>query len=107
MKKKKKKKKHPQLIIQSYHRLHLPQYSNCASDLSGRSIESSASYQPMWTESFISANRACKLTRHNFTPPLNPCERVCVCHGASLSVSVNVCGYVCRDEVDGSNLAHL
>lgn len=84
--------KHPQLIIHSHHRLHLLQYSNCASDLSGRSIESSANYQPMWTESFISTNTACQLTRHNFTPPLNPC--VCVCHGASSSVSLNVCGYV-------------
>lgn len=97
--KKERKRKHPQLIIHSHHRLHLLQYSNCASDLSGRSIESSASYQPMWTESFISTNTACQLTRHNFTPPLNPC--VCEC------VMVHFFFFKCvgRDEVNGSNLA--
>jgi len=84
------------LITADNTRRQLLQYSHCASDLSGRSIEASASYQPTWTESFISTNTARQLTQHNFTPPLNLCVCVCVCHGVIFQC-VSKC--VCRDEV--------
>lgn len=52
--------------------LHLLLHSNCASELSGKCMEPSAGYQPMWTESFISTNTARQLAQHNFTPTLDP-----------------------------------
>lgn len=102
----KERKDHPQLII---HRRHSYTCFSIQTVLQTFVAEvSSASYQPMWMESFISTNTACQLTRHNFTPPLNPWVYApacaCVCHSASLSVSLNVCVW---DEVDGSNPGHL
>lgn len=71
---------------------HLLPYSPCAS---AAAPVPSASCQPRWTLSFISADAARQLTRHNFTPTAPPlgaqyaCVRACAraCHNTSCGVS--------------------